>query len=77
MVWNFVIQIGIALASAAISYATAPKPDDSTSPNKLGRPTAEDGAVIPVVFGPFLMKDLSVLAFGDTSTHEIIANGGK
>lgn len=77
MPWNFVIQLGLALASAAISYATSPKPEDTTTPNKLGRPSVEDGKVIPMVFGPFLLKDLAVLAYGDITTHDIIANGGK
>lgn len=75
--WSFVIQLGLALVTSAISYAMSPKPEDTTQPNKMGRPTAQDGMVIPVVFGPFLIKDCAVLAIGDDTTHAIIANGGK
>lgn len=72
-----VIQLAIMAATSIASYAMMDKPDDTTAPNQFGRPRVEDGMIIPVVFGPALMKDLCVLGFGDTSTHEIIANGGK
>lgn len=77
MPFNFIVQLAIMAVSSVVSYALAPKPEDSTTANKLGRPTAQDGMVIPVVFGPCLMKDVCVLGFGDVSSHAIIANGGK
>lgn len=77
MPWNFLVQLAIMVGTSVVSYATAPKPEDSTTPNRLSRPTAQDGMVIPVVFGPALIKDVAVLGFGDLSTHDIIANGGK
>lgn len=73
----FVIQLAISVVSAAVSYAMAPKPDDTTAPNKPGRPVAKDGMIIPMVFGPALVRDVNVLGFGDVSQHAIIANGGK
>jgi len=71
------VQLAITAGTSVVSYAMMQKPDDTTTTNKLGRPQAKDGMIIPVVFGPALMKDSCVLGFGDTSTHEIIANGGK
>lgn len=73
----FVIQLAISVVSAAVSYAMAPKPDDTTASNKPGRPVAKDGMIIPMVFGPALVRDVNVLGFGDVSQHAIIANGGK
>lgn len=72
-----VVQLLVSAGSAAISYAMSPKPEDSTVANKLGRPTAKDGMIIPALFGPALIKDVNVLGFGDLSKHAIIANGGK
>jgi len=72
-----VVQLLIAAGSAAVSYAMAPKPDDTTVSNKVGRPVAKDGMIVPALFGPALIKDVNVLGFGDVSRHAIIANGGK
>lgn len=72
-----VIQLAIAVVSAAVSYAMAPKPDGTTASNKPGRPVAKDGMIIPMVFGPVLVREVNVLGFGDVSQHAIIANGGK
>jgi len=77
MPWNFVVQLAIAVVTSVASYAMQPKPDDTTAANKLGRPQAKDGMIIPMVFGPCLIKDLAVLGFGDQSTHSIILKGGK
>ena len=77
MPYNLVVQLAIMVASSVVSYALAPKPEDTTQANNLGRPQAKDGMIIPVVFGPCLMKDVCVLGFGDVSYHAIIANGGK
>ncbi len=70
-------QLAIAAATSVVSYALAPKPEDAVTANKMGRPSARDGMIIPVVFGPATLRDSCVLGFGDTSTHEIIMNGGK
>lgn len=78
MAWPaLVIQLAISVVSAAVSYAMSPKPEDTTATNRAGRPLAKDGMVIPMVFGPALIKDVNVLGFGDVSSHAIIANGGK
>lgn len=71
------VQLAVTAATAVVSYALAPKPEDAVTANRMGRPAARDGMVIPVVFGPATLRDSCVLGFGDTSTHEIIANGGK
>ena len=63
------VQLLVTAATSVASYAMMQKPDDTTTANKLGRPQAKDGMIIPVVFGPALMKDSCVLGFGDTSTH--------
>lgn len=77
MPYNFLAQLAIMVGTSIVSYALAPSPEDSVTANKLGRPQAKDGMVIPVVFGPALMKDICVLGFGAATTHAIIANGGK
>jgi len=77
MPYNFLVQLAIMVGTSVVSYALSPKPEDTTTANRLGRPTAQDGMVIPVVFGPAVIKDVCVLGFGDISTHAIIANGGK
>ena len=78
MAWAaFLVQLAISVGTAVVSYAMSPKPDDTTTTNRIGRPVAQDGMIIPVLFGPALIKDVNVLGFGDVSTHAIIANGGK
>lgn len=78
MAWVAVlIQVAISVGTAVVSYALSPKPDDSTTTNRMGRPVAQDGMVIPVLFGPALIRDVNVLGYGDVSSHAIIANGGK
>lgn len=76
MAWNFLVQLAVMAVTSVASYAMSEKPDDATTANKVGRPRAEDGMVIPVIFGPVILKDLCVIGFGDQSKHPIIYNGG-
>lgn len=81
MIWNFVIQIVIALVMAAISYALTPRPK-TQAPKAAGiddfdLPTAEEGRPIPVVFGTVLLEGPNVTWAGDLKTEPIRASGGK
>lgn len=82
MIWNFVIQLVIALAMMAISYALTPKPRNTT-PTAAGlddfdAPTTDEGREIPVVFGTVLLRGPNVTWFGDLEVEPIIRkSGGK
>ena len=73
---DVLVAVAMSAASAALSYAAAPRPESSTM-NLSDVPVAEDGKVIPMVFGPFRIKGVNTLGYGDRSKHGIIANGGK
>ena len=64
MVWA---QIAMLIISLAISYATRPKPQGA-KPAGLSDftvPTAEDGRVIPVLFGTRDISGPNVVWYGD------------
>lgn len=73
---DILISVALSAISAAISYAAAPKPEDSTA-NLNDVPLAQDGQVIKMVFGRFSIKGINTLGYGDRSKHGIILNGGK
>ena len=59
MVWNFVVQIAIAVVLSVVAYALAPKPKPANrqmgrspeiDPAQLEVPTGEAGRAIPVIF---------------------------
>lgn len=82
MVWNFVVQLVIAVVMAAIQYALTPKPKN-TAPTAAGlddfdAPTAEEGREIPVVFGTVLLRGPNVVWYGDLEVEPIVQeSGGK
>lgn len=58
------IQLIIAVAMLAVSYAITPRPP-SPKPPAAGQaelPSADEGGPLPVVFGVVTIKQLSVLA---------------
>ncbi|MGE4366216.1 hypothetical protein [Thermomonas sp.] len=78
-VWNFVVQIGIMIVSALLSYALAPKPQPPkpASITDFDVPTAEEGREIPVVFGTVWVTGPNVLWYGDLGTAPIQKKSGK
>ncbi len=73
---DILVAVALSAISAALSYAAAPKPEDSTVQlNDV--PLAQDGQVIKMVGGRFSIKGVNTLGYGDRSKHGIILNGGK
>lgn len=65
---NFLVQIGIGLASTVIGYLMQPKPEDTTRKARVEdfeMPTAEPGRVMPVLFGTVIIKDSNILHAGE------------
>ena len=76
---NIVVQIGIMIVSALLSYALAPKPKPPkpASITDFDIPTAEEGREIPVVFGTVWITGPNVLWYGDLRSEPIKKKGGK
>lgn len=67
MVWNFIIQIAVALLLNVIAYLLSPKPP-KTKPEEareLEYPTASAGRAIPVFCGTMWLKSPNVLGYWD------------
>lgn len=78
--WNFLIQIGVALVLSAVSYALKSNKYDKPTASSLDDfdiPTAEDGRVIPVVFGTVLLTGANVVWAGDLKVTAIKKKGSK
>ena len=74
MIWNFFIQIGIALLLSGLSYVLAPKPKQAARQDptrEFDDPTADVGRPIPVVFGTVNVKSPNVLFFSDKGSRTI------
>lgn len=76
MPWPIIAQLLVSAVTAAVSYAMQEKPSDALDSTKE-RPTSQDGMIIPWAFGTVTVRGVNCLWYGDVSTHEIIANGGK
>lgn len=80
MVWNFVIQLVIALVISAISYALAPRsktsPPKAASIDEFQVPTAEEGRTIPRVWGTFLVSSPNCLDRANLRTEPIRESAG-
>ena len=60
------------------SYALQPKPAKTRNePGKFEIPTIKPGVSIPVVFGTVMIRDPSIVWWGDLRTTPIIKSGGK
>ena len=73
--WFFIA----AIALVALTYALAPKPQN-TPPidfDQFKAPTAEEGRVIPVLFGCREITGANVVWYGDMSSTAIKVKGGK
>ena len=77
MAFNFLGAVLVGVGSGVLSYALQRPPQDAKNNGIQGTPTAEDGKSIQWVFGKFHARDINCLWYGDLSTHEIKANGGK
>lgn len=73
--------IGVWLILGALGFlsgALAPKNTQARpKPGKFEIPVAEPGKAIPVVFGTVLIRDASVIWWGDLRTEPILKKGGK
>jgi hypothetical protein len=72
MVYNWVIQLLIAVAVAVVSYIITPKPKgpQSAATKDLENPVAEAGKPVPKIWGTMTVKGVNVLWFGDKSVRE-------
>jgi hypothetical protein len=72
------IQIAISVALSLISYALSPKPKSrAPTAGKLELPQIEPSAAIPVVFGTVLVKDPTIVWYGDLRTAPIKTDAPK
>ena len=72
MIWNFVVQILIAVALTVVAYLLMPKPKRPKPPaaKDMDGPTAEAGRPIPVIFGTITIKGVNCLWYGDKRMQE-------
>lgn len=73
---NFLVQLGIMLVAALVSYAMRPKPKDPEVA-KASVPVTEDGKSVRRIYGTVWVPDSMVLGFKQTGTSPIKAKGGK
>ena len=76
---NFIVQIVIAIISAYVSWALAPKPPapKPATMDDFDVPKAEEGTPIGVVFGSVIIKAPTLAWWGDLSTEKIKTKQGK
>lgn len=72
MIWNFLVQILIALVLNVISALIMPKPKSAKpeAAKEAENPVAKAGMPVAVVFGTMEKKELNVLGFWDKSTYQ-------
>ncbi len=65
------------IALSYLSYTMQPKPANTRpDPGKFEVPTIKPGASIPVVFGTVMVRDPSIVWWGDLRTEPILKGGG-
>lgn len=76
---NFVFQLVLLAVSYFVSAALAPKPPapKAAALEDFEAPLAEQGRPLPVVFGTVLIKDPTLIWYGDLQTRAIQQKGGK
>lgn len=77
MAFQLLPALLVSVGTAVVSYALQKAPPDAKNNGIQNPPVAEDGKVIPVIFGNAHITSVNCLWYGDLSTHEIKANGGK
>lgn len=72
MVWNFVIQILIAIAMQVLAVVLTPKPKGPKpeAVQQAENPTAEAGRPIPKLWGSARISETNVLGYWDKSTRQ-------
>jgi hypothetical protein len=67
------IQVILLIISLAVSYAMRPKPQDAKAAglSDFQVPTAEDGRVLPVLFGTRDIEGPNVVWYGDLDVKPI------
>lgn len=70
------MQLAISLV---LSIAFAPDIDtpDAATLEDFDVPKVNQGKTLPVIFGTFLMKNVSVFWYGDLRTEPVRTNAGK
>ena len=78
MAFNWAVQVGIYLLSAAVAYATrqTPEPPKPAKHSDFDVPNSEGGELWEVV-GTVLIEDPQVVWDGDFSTKAIKSKAGK
>lgn len=81
MVWDWVIQLLIAIAVSVAAYLITPKPKgpQAESAKDLEAPVAEAGKPMPKVWGTLTIKGINLLWYGDKNVREfeVKTGGGK
>lgn len=72
MIWNWVIQLLIAVVVSVVSYLIQPKPKTPKpdSNRDFDNPTASAGRPCTVVFGTVRVKGLNILWYGDKGRRD-------
>lgn len=76
MVWPLVLLfvVSLVVVMAMVPQAPGVKPQ-SMDPGNL--PLAEPGAVIPIVFGTYIIQSPNIVWYGDLSQKAIKTKSGK
>lgn len=70
--WNFVVQVLVAVAISVVAYMIAPKPSTSNGRQSqdLREPQSDAGIPVPVIFGEVTIMSPNVMWYGDVEKHE-------
>jgi len=81
MVWDWVVQLLIAIAVAVVANLIMPKPKgpQAESAKDLEAPVAEAGKPMPRIWGTMTVKGINLLWYGDKNVREfeVKTGGGK
>jgi len=80
MVWNWVVQLIIAIALAVVSYLITPKPKGpaADSTKGLDNPTSDPAKPIAKIWGTLIIKDPNCLWYGEKNMRTYKKkSGGK
>ncbi len=69
--------IAIFVATIVLGYSAKPKNQSNAKVQTVTAPTAEEGRVIPVLFGTKDIEQQNVVWYGDIKTVAVKQKGGK
>lgn len=70
--------VAVFIVGLLYAYAAAPKnKNQKIEQDSFEAPTAEEGKVIPVLFGTRDIKSPNIIWYGDVSTTPVKKRGGK